>query len=84
MLSGVVKDRICTHPALPNLRLVTILENFEVIYKRANLEGSSITLLNVRKIEQDILYATRAVGILRVEAWLRVLPLIEAFRNHAL
>lgn len=84
MLSGVVKERICTHPALPNLRIVTILENFEVIYKRANLQGSLITLVNVREIEQDILYATRAVGILKVETWLRVLPLIEAFRNHAL
>jgi hypothetical protein len=57
------RERICTHPTLPNLRVVAILENFEVINKRANLEGSPIALLNIRKIEQDILYTTQAVGI---------------------
>jgi hypothetical protein len=51
VLSGVIEVRLCTHPALSNLRLVAILENFEVTIKRANLEGSPIALLNIRKIE---------------------------------
>jgi hypothetical protein len=74
---------ICTYSALADLRLVAILENFEVINESADLKSSPVPFLNVGKIEQDILCVAKNISMIKEEAHTMVLPLIDALRNHA-
>lgn len=45
-----------TYPAFSNFRLITVLENLEIIHECAHLESSPVALLDVGKVEQYILW----------------------------